>query len=72
MILGYVACDKQNNIKIYFSRGRHKNVDSFYLCRTYRRTPKHLLRDNANMLILFKQDELNLRHIYIMIMLELI
>lgn len=64
MIFDDVACDKQNNIKIYFSMGRHKNVDSFYLCQTYTRIPKHLLRDNANMIILFKQDNLNLKHIY--------
>lgn len=64
MIFDDVACDKQNNIKNYFSMGRHKNVDSFYLCQTYTRIPKHLLRDNANLIIMFKQDDLNLRHIF--------
>lgn len=64
MIFDDVACDKQNNIKNYFSMGRHKNVDSFYLCQTYTRIPKHLLRDNANLIIVFKQDDLNLRHIF--------
>lgn len=59
-----VACEKQNNIKAYFCMGRHKNVDSFYLCQSYARIPKHLVRDNMNFLVLFKQDELNLRHIY--------
>ncbi|KAK9730801.1 Poxvirus A32 protein [Popillia japonica] len=59
-----VATDKQNKIKEYFSMGRHKSVDSFYLCQTYACIPKHLIRDNANFLILFKQDDLNLRHIY--------
>ena len=64
MIFDDVACDKQNNIKAYFSMGRHKHIDSFYLCQTYTCIPKHLVRDNANVLILFKQDELNLRHCY--------
>ena len=64
MIFDDVACDKQNNIRAYFCIGRHKNVDSFYLCQTYTRIPKHLIRDNANMIILFKQDELNLKHVY--------
>lgn len=59
-----VACDKQDNIKKYFCMGRHKKVDTFYLSQTYTRIPKHLIRDNANMLLLFKQDEINLRHIY--------
>ena len=51
-----VACDKQNAVREYFSMGRHANVDCFYLCQTYARIPKHLIRDNANLLILFKQD----------------
>lgn len=59
-----IACDKQEKIRSYFSMGRHKNIDSFYLCQTYTRIPKHLIRDNANMLVIFKQDEINLRHIY--------
>lgn len=64
MIFDDVACEKQNNIRSYFSMGRHKNIDSFYLCQTYTRIPKHLVRDNANLMIIFKQDEMNLRHIY--------
>ena len=59
-----VACDKQDVIREYFSMGRHNNIDCFYLCQTYARIPKHLIRDNANVLILFKQDDLNLHHIY--------
>lgn len=59
-----VACDKQDNIRSYFCLGRHKNIDSFYLCQTYTRIPKHLIRDNANMLCVFQQDDMNLRHIY--------
>lgn len=59
-----VACEKQDNIRSYFCMGRHNNVDSFYLCQTYTRIPKHLIRDNTNFLILFKQDDLNLKHIY--------
>lgn len=59
-----VICDKQNKIKAYFCMGRHRGVDSFYLAQTYTHIPKHLIRDNVNFLILFKQDETNLRHIY--------
>lgn len=64
MIFDDVACEKQNNIKAYFCMGRHQNVDSFYLCQTYARIPKHLIRDNANFLIIFRQDEMNMKHIY--------
>lgn len=59
-----VACENQNNIRDYFSMGRHKNIDSFYLNQTYSKVPKQLIRDNANLIILFKQDETNLRHVY--------
>lgn len=64
MIFDDVACEKQDNIRAYFCMGRHKDVDSFYLCQTYARIPKHLVRDNANLLVLFRQDEMNLKHIY--------
>lgn len=59
-----VACDKQDKIRAYFSMGRHKHVDCFYLCQTYTRIPKHLIRDNCNCLILFKQDKMNLQHVF--------
>lgn len=64
MIFDDVACSKQDNIRSYFSMGRHNNVDSFYLGQTYSKIPKQLIRDNANFIIIFKQDDTNLRHIY--------
>lgn len=59
-----VVCEKQDIIRSYFSMGRHNNVDCFYLAQTYTRAPKQLVRDNANLIIVFKQDETNLRHIF--------
>lgn len=59
-----VACGKQENIRSYFSMGRHNAIDSFYLCQTYTRIPKHLIRDNANFLVIFKQDVMNIKNIY--------
>jgi len=44
--------------------GRHSHVDCFYLCQSYARIPKHLIRDNVYLLILFKQDGTNLKHVY--------
>lgn len=64
MIFDDVSCEKHDNIRLYFTMGRHKNIDSFYLAQTYSRVPKQLVRDNANLLILFKQDEMNLRHVF--------
>lgn len=64
MIFDDVACEKQDNIRAFFCMGRHRDVDCFYLCQTYARIPKHLVRDNTNLLVLFRQDEMNLKHIY--------
>ena len=62
-IFNDVAYDNQNTTREYFSIGRHTNIDCFYLCQTYTKILK-LIRDNANFLILFKQDGTNLKHIY--------
>lgn len=59
-----VACENQINIRNYFCMGRHKQIDCFYLSQTYSKIPKQLLRDNVNFLIIFKQDDVNLKHIY--------
>ena len=64
MIFDDVSCEKQYNMRAYFCMGRHKNVDCFYLCQSYAQVPKHLIRDNVNFLVIFRQDELNLLHIY--------
>lgn len=53
-----------SKIRDYFSLGRHAAVDSFFLCQTYSSIPKQLIRDNANLIILFKQDGTNLKHVY--------
>lgn len=59
-----VAFEKQRNIAEYFCRGRHNGIDSFYLTQTYVKAPKHGIRDNASMIVLYKQDETNVRHVY--------
>lgn len=64
MIFDDIASENQDNMRNFFSMGRHWDIDSFYLCQTYARIPKHLIRDNANFLVIFQQDELNLKHIY--------
>lgn len=59
-----VITQKQNNIKSYFCMGRHNNIDCFYLTQSYAHVPKHLIRENTNLLLLFKQDDMNLKHIF--------
>lgn len=64
IIFDDIVCCNQNIVKDYFCFGRHKNTDCFYLCQTYSSIPKQLIRDNANLIIIFKQDSTNLKHIY--------
>lgn len=64
IIFDDIACDIQSPIKQYFSFGRHKKVDCFYLSQTYSTIPKQLVRDNSNLLILFHQDPTNLKHVF--------
>lgn len=59
-----ISCENQNMIKKYFAMGRHNNIDSIYIGQTYSKIPKQLIRDNVNFIIVFKQDERNLKHIY--------
>ena len=59
-----IITENQTIARTYFSRGRHNLVDVFYLAQSYSKVPKQLLRDNANFIVLFKQDETNLKHVY--------
>lgn len=59
-----VSCENHTTIRNYFAMGRHNQIDSIYIGQTYSKIPKQLIRDNVNLLILFKQDETNLKHVY--------
>lgn len=58
-----IGCD-QTMMQKYFSYGRHLKVDSIFISQTYCSIKKHLLRDNANFICLFKQDDVNLKHVF--------
>jgi GTPase SAR1 family protein len=60
-----IICENQNIVRSYFSRGRHNRIDVCYLAQSFSRVPKQLLRDNSNFIVLFKQDETNLKHVYL-------
>lgn len=64
IIFDDVVCENQINIRNYFTMGRHNRIDCFYLSQTYSKVPKQLIRDNVNLVLLFNQDEMNLKHIY--------
>jgi hypothetical protein len=64
MIFDDLQLEKQNKCESYYIRGRHSNVDSFYLAQNYFKLPRQTIRENANFICLFKQDLKNVNHIY--------
>jgi len=64
MIFDDVMLKDQTQIKDYFCRGRHNNVNVFYLCQSLHKIAKHCIRENANTFILFKQDAKTLKYFH--------
>ena len=64
MIFDDVLLCNQSIINDYYTRGRHSNVDCFYLAQNYFRLPRQTIRENSNFICLFKQDNKNIQHIY--------
>jgi hypothetical protein len=64
MIFDDLQLEKQNKCETYYIRGRHSNVDCFYLAQNYFKLPRQTIRENANFICLFPQDLKNVNHIY--------
>ena len=48
----------------FFIRGRHDNLDIYYLSQSYFDLPKRTIRNNSNKIILFNQTLKDIEHIY--------
>ena len=46
---------QESNIELFFTRGRHNNIDFYYISQSYFHLPKNTIRNNLNIIILFKQ-----------------
>ena len=44
-----------SQIDEFFTRGRHENIDVYYISQSYLALPKQSTRKNSDRLILFKQ-----------------
>lgn len=64
MLFDDVMNEKQGPIVDFFSRGRHRGADCFYLTQSYFHIPRHGIRENANLFILFPQDVRNMAAIH--------
>ena len=64
MIFDDLQLEKQNMCEKYYVRGRHNNMDCFYLAQNYFKLPRQTIRENANFFCLFPQDTKNITPIY--------
>ena len=53
----------QKDINPFFTRGRHENIDVYYLSQRYFELPL-IIRDNSNIIILFKQTAKTVQNLY--------
>ena len=63
MIFDDLLLEKQTTCESYYVRGRHNNVDCFYLAQNYFNLPRETIRDNANFMPV-SQDMKNLNHFF--------
>lgn len=64
LVLDDVILENQKVIREFFCRSRHKNCDILYITQSYARLYKQLIRENANFLVIFRQDLLSIKHIF--------
>ena len=48
----------------FFSRGRHENLDVYYISQSFFRLPRQSIRNNSDRLIPFKQTLRDVRSMY--------
>ena len=56
MIFDDLLLEKQNKCEDYYVRGRHSNVDCFYLAQNYFQLPRRTIRTNSNFICIFPQN----------------
>jgi len=64
IIFDDIMLEKQNKCEAYYTRGRHNNVDCFYISQNYTKLPRQTIRENSNLFILFPQDNITLDNFY--------
>jgi len=64
LVLDDVMLEDQIKIKNFFCKGRHNNFNVIYLVQSLHKIAKHCIRENANMFILFHQDDKTLKYFY--------
>ena len=62
MVFDDLLLEKQNTYESYYVRGRHSNVDCFYLAENYFKLPRQTIRENANIMSVSARPEEPLPH----------
>ena len=53
MVVDDLLLEKQNTCESSYARGRHSNIDCFYLAQNYFKLPRQTIRENTNFICLF-------------------
>ena len=53
MVCNDLLLEKENTCESYYVRGRHSNVNCFYLAQNYIELPRQTIRENANLIFCF-------------------
>ena len=53
MVFDDLLLEKKNACEKYYARGRHSNVDCFYLSQNYFKLPRQTIRENVNFICMF-------------------
>ena len=64
MVFDDLITTPQSKIFDYYTRGRHNNIDCFYLSQSYKKLDKNYIRMNANFFIFFKLNYLDMECFY--------
>ena len=46
---------QESNINLFITRGRHNNIEIYYISQSYFHLPKNTIRNTSNIFLLFKQ-----------------
>ena len=57
MVFDDLLLEKQSTCESYYVKGRHSNVDCFYLAQNCFKLPRQTIRENANLICLPRPEE---------------
>ena len=64
IIFDDVISEKQDKISDFYTRGRHNNTQCFYISQAFMKIPKSTVRENANLIILFKLTDKDVKNVF--------